>query len=97
MLNRKMKPIAAAVGAAFAVSLAAGVAVADEANPFEAEVLAEGTLFADAHKEGGCGEDAEGEAKEAEGEGQCGEGKCGESEGGDGDGASEEESADAES
>ena len=93
MLNRKMKPIAAAVGAAFAVSLATGVAVADEADPFEAQVLAEGTLFADAHKEGGCGEDAAEEEDKAEDEGQCGEGKCGD-EGGDGD---SEDSADAES
>ena len=80
MLNSKMKPIALAVGAAFATSLATGVAVDDEAdvNPFEVQVLAEGTLLADAHKEGGCGEDkAEGDS-----EGSCGEGKCGEGDGG---------------
>lgn len=84
MLNSKMKPIALAVGAAFATSLAAGVAVADEAdvNPFEVQVLAEGTLLADAHKEGGCGEDkAEGDS-----EGSCGEGKCGDAEGGESEG-----------
>lgn len=95
MLNRKLKPIAAAVGAAFAVSLAAGAAadVSEEANvadPFETQVL-DGVLFADAHKEGGCGEDAEkpegdeeadaeGDGDKAEGEGKCGEGNCGEGE-----------------
>lgn len=76
MLNRKMKPIAAAVGAAFAASLATG-AVADEgtADPFEAELL-QGVVLADAHGgEGKCGEG------EGEGEAKCGEGKCGEGEG----------------
>ena len=87
MLNRKMKPIAAAVGAAFAASLAAGVAIADEADvdPFKAQVLAEGTLLATNHKEGGCGED------KAEGEANCGEGKCGDHEGeGEGDAPAED-------
>jgi len=74
MLNRKMKPIAAAVGAAFAASLATGAA-ADQgtADPFEAELL-QGVVLADAHGgEGKCGE--------GEGEAKCGEGKCGEGEG----------------
>ena len=104
MLNRKMKPIAAAVGAAFAASLAPSAA-ADAANlevaaadPFETRAL-DGVLFATKHKEGGCGEDkpAEGDDKA---EGECGEGKCGEDheEGeGDADADSEEaESGDAE-
>ena len=106
MLNRKMKPIAAAVGAAFAASLAPSAA-ADAANleaaadPFETRAL-DGVLFATKHKEGGCGEDkpAEGDDKA---EGECGEGKCGEEgegheEGeGDADADSEEaESGDAE-
>ena len=89
MLNRKMKPIAAAVGAAFAASLAAGVAIADEADvdPFKAQVLAEGTLLATNHKEGGCGEDK----AEGEGEANCGEGKCGDHEGeGEGDAPAED-------
>ena len=72
MNNRKMKPIAAAIGTAFAMSLTAG-AVADEVNPFEAQLVEDGTLLATSHKEGGCGEDkAEGE------EASCGEGNCGE-------------------
>ena len=92
MLNRKMKPIAAAVGAAFATSLAAN-AIADEADPFEASLLEDAVILETSHKEGGCGEDKE----KGDDEGKCGEGKCGEGEG-DGDdgdddsGESEEES-----
>ena len=75
MNNRKMKPIAAAIGTAFAMSLTAG-AVADEVNPFEAQLIEDGTLLATSHKEGGCGEDKD---KAAEGEeAKCGEGNCGE-------------------
>ena len=86
MLNRKMKPIAAAVGAAFAASLATGIAIADEADvdPFEAQMLAEGTLFADAH----------GDGSDEGGEGSCGEGKCGESEGKDKDKSDDSEGED---
>ena len=110
MLNRKMKPIAVAVGAAFATSLAPAVAAdsgsaAEAADPFETRVL-EGVLFAADHLEGGCGEDrekpadAEGEGKCGEkGEGKCGEGNCGEGEEGDGaedgDGDAEGESAES--
>ena len=83
MLNRKMKPIAAAVGAAFATSFAAN-AIADEADPFEASLLEEAVILASSHKEGGCGE--EGESEDGDSEGKCGEGKCGE------EGESEEES-----
>ena len=78
MLNRKMKPIAAAVGAAFVASLAAGAAAETGADPFEANVLEEGTLLAASHKEGGCGEEKGSEGEESEG--KCGEGKCGEGE-----------------
>ena len=73
MNNRKMKPIAAAIGTAFAMSLTAG-AVADEVNPFEAQLVEDGTLLATSHKEGGCGEDKHAEGEEA----SCGEGNCGE-------------------
>ena len=102
MLNRKMKPIAAAVGAAFAASLAPAVLAdtgnateAASADPFDTRAL-EGVLFADAHLEGGCGEDREKpaeEAEEAEGEGKCGEGegKCGEGEGKCGEGEPDED------
>ena len=76
MLNRKMKPIAAAVGAAFATSFAAN-AIADEANPFEASLLEDAVILATSHKEGGCGEDKDKKDK-GDDEGKCGEGKCGE-------------------
>ena len=85
MLNRKMKPIAAAVGAAFATSFAAN-AIADEADPFEANLLEDAVILASSHEEGGCGED---KGKKGEDEGKCGEGKCGEegkSEDGDSEG-----------
>jgi len=87
MLNRKMKPIAAAVGAAFATSFAAN-AIADEADPFEASLLEDAVILETSHKEGGCGEDKE---KKGDDEGKCGEGKCGEGdEDGDSEGDSEE-------
>ena len=78
MLNRRMKPIAAAVGTAFvAAAGGAGVASADEL--FTAEELQKGyDLLAEA--EGKCGEGKCGEGKCGEGdggEGKCGEGKCG--------------------
>ena len=85
MLNRKMKPIAAAVGAAFATSFAAN-AIADEADPFEASLLEDAVILATSHEEGGCGEDKD---KKGDDEGKCGEGKCGEegkSEDGDSEG-----------
>lgn len=78
MLNRKMKPLAVAIGAAFAVSAATGLAVADEEELFEARVL-DGVVLADAHGgEGKCGE------------GKCGDDK----EDGDDDGDGEDESED---
>ena len=81
MLNKKMKPITAAVGTAFVASLAtASIANAD--SPFAAEELERGyDLLADAHGgEGKCGEGkcGEGAGDGADGEGKCGEGKCGE-------------------
>ena len=94
MNNRKMKPIAAAIGAAFAMSLTAG-AVADEVNPFEAQLIEDGTLLAAGHKEGGCGEDRDKPAKEGD-EANCGEGECGEH-GEDKSGDSDEGEGDADS
>ena len=88
MLNRKMKPIAAAVGAAFATSFAAN-AIADEADFFEAGLLEEAVILETSHKEGGCGEDKD---KKGDDEGKCGEGKCGEDKDGDSDEGDEEES-----
>lgn len=92
MLNRKMKPIAAAVGAAFATSLAAN-AIADEADPFEASLLEEAVILETSHKEGGCGEDKE---KKGDDEGKCGEGKCGEGEDGHGDDDGDDDSGESE-
>ena len=78
MLNRKMKPIAAAVGAAFAATMATNV-VADEADPFEASLLDDGVILASSHKEGGCGGDKD-KDKKSDDEAKCGEGKCGDHE-----------------
>jgi len=83
MLNRKMKPIAIAVGAAFAASMGVSAAAEGQADPFEAGLLEEGILVATSHKEGGCGEDKK---SEGEDEAKCGEGKCGEEGESEGDG-----------
>ncbi len=85
MLNRKLKPIAAAVGTAFVASMAsASIANADE-NLFVAQDLDAGyELLAQGETEGKCGEGKCGEDKDKEGEGKCGEGKCGEDKDGEG-------------
>ncbi len=82
MSKKTLKPIAAALGTTFVVSLSASPIVQAADNPFELndlssgyEVLAEGKCG-----EGKCGDKGEGEGKcgeEKEGEGKCGEGKCG--------------------
>ena len=70
-----MKPVAAAIGAALAGSLAIGAANAAD-NPFGLSELGSGYMqIAGAH-EGKCGEGKCGGDK-AKGEGKCGEGKCG--------------------
>ena len=83
-----LKPVAAALGAAFVTSLA-GTSVANAAeNPFAMSELASGYMVAEGQMpEGKCGEGmtkateegkcGEGKAK-ATTEGKCGEGKCGE-------------------
>ena len=97
MLNRRMKPITAAVGTAFLTSLAATAGADVQDNPFGAEELDAGyDLLAKGEGEGKCGEGKCGEDKDGEGkcgegkdgEGKCGEGKCGEDkgEGKDGEG-----------
>ncbi|OGT83309.1 MAG: hypothetical protein A3H91_17390 [Gammaproteobacteria bacterium RIFCSPLOWO2_02_FULL_61_13] len=85
-----LRPIAAALGTTFAVSLALSPIASAEQNPFSLTELSGGYMVADSHAEGSCGEGKkEGEAmKEGEGkcgegkdtsaEGKCGEGKCGE-------------------
>ena len=73
-----MKPIALALGAAFATSLAGGAYAAE--NPFGQTELSSGYMVADSHAkdkmEGKCGEGKCGGDK-AKKEGKCGEGKCG--------------------
>jgi uncharacterized low-complexity protein len=82
--QNSLKPIAAALGTTFAVSLALSPVANAEQNPFSLTELAGGYMVADAHGgEGKCGEGkGEGEGKcgegKKEGEGKCGEGKCGE-------------------
>jgi len=98
MLNQKMKPIAAAVGSAFVVSLATTrIAQADE-DLFVTNDLPLGyNLLAGKDAEGKCGEGKCGEATDndaKEGEGKCGEGKCGEDS--DADGAHSDASDSAE-
>jgi uncharacterized low-complexity protein len=70
------KPLAIAMGAAFATSLA-GTPVANAAeNPFAMSELAGGYMVASSHMEGKCGEGKCGGDKGKK-EGKCGEGKCG--------------------
>lgn len=84
MSKNTLKPIAAALGTTFAVSLAFSPIAGAEQNPFSLTELTGGYMVADSHGgEGKCGEGkTEGEGKcgegKAEGEGKCGEGKCGE-------------------
>jgi uncharacterized low-complexity protein len=70
-----LKPIAAALGTTFAITLAASPLVNASENPFSATEFSSGYMVADSHGEGKCGE---GKAMEKEKEGKCGEGKCGE-------------------
>ncbi len=87
--------IAAAVGTAFAATLAAPVASA-ASNPFALSALSAGYQVADNHAakpvEGKCGGKTEAEMKAKEGkcgntakmkDGKCGEGKCGATKGKD--------------
>ncbi|MGR8948613.1 MAG: HvfA family oxazolone/thioamide-modified RiPP metallophore, partial [Gammaproteobacteria bacterium] len=74
-----LKPVSAALGTTFAVTLAASPLVNAEQNPFSLTNLESGYMVAGDH-EGKCGEGKCGGDKEAEG--KCGgdkeaEGKCG--------------------
>ena len=61
-----LKPLAAALGAAFVTSLATAPVANAAENPFAMSELSSGYMVAGSHmKEGKCGE------------GKCGEGKCG--------------------
>jgi uncharacterized low-complexity protein len=84
--NMKLKPIAAALGTTFAVTLAASPLVNAAENPFSVTSFESGYMVA-GDTEGKCGEGKCGgdkaEGDKAEGEGKCGgdkseaEGKCG--------------------
>jgi len=86
MLNEKVKPVAIAVGAVFAGSLASAALADVEGDLFAAYELDEAlNLVADADEdgdakseddEGSCGEGACGDESEDD-EGSCGEGACG--------------------
>lgn len=74
-----LKPIAAALGTTFVVSLAASPVANAADNPFSMNVFTSGYEVA----EGNCGDKMEGEGKcgeekKEEKEGKCGEGNCGE-------------------
>jgi len=79
-----LRPIAAALGTTFAVSLALSPIANAEQNPFSLTELSGGYMVADHHAEGNCGEGKKegegkcGEGKDTSAEGKCGEGKCGE-------------------
>ncbi|MEE8264406.1 MAG: hypothetical protein V3R40_04035 [Gammaproteobacteria bacterium] len=79
--KKTLKPLAAAIGTTFAVSLAASPLASAEENPFSMTQFSSGYMVADhggeKGAEGKCGEGKCGEGKKAE-EGKCGEGKCGE-------------------
>jgi uncharacterized low-complexity protein len=79
--KKTLKPIAAAIGTTFAVSLAASPLASAEQNPFSMTQFSSGYMVAEhggeKDVEGKCGEGKCGEGKKAE-EGKCGEGKCGE-------------------
>ena len=71
-----MKPLAAAMGAAFVTSLATAPVANAAENPFAMSELSSGYMVASSHIEGKCGEGKCGGAKATK-EGKCGEGKCG--------------------
>jgi uncharacterized low-complexity protein len=71
-----LKPLAAAMGAAFVTSLATAPVANAAENPFAMSELSSGYMVASSHIEGKCGEGKCGGAKATK-EGKCGEGKCG--------------------
>ena len=73
MSKKTLKPIAAAIGTAFVLGVAATPASAD-ANPFGMTDLNSGYQQV---AEGKCGEGKCGAKDKAKKEGKCGEGKCG--------------------
>ncbi|MCI0401315.1 MAG: hypothetical protein L0Z68_08465 [Gammaproteobacteria bacterium] len=87
-----LKPIAAAIGTTFAVSLAAAPLANAAENPFSMTQFSNGYMVAEhggeKGAEGKCGEGKCGEKRKAH-EGKCGEGKCGEGKKAEGDEQSE--------
>lgn len=78
-----LKPIAAALGTTFVVSLATSPAAFSAENPFTMNELSNGYMVAAHDTEGKCGDKKEsegkcGDKKDTSAEGKCGEGKCGE-------------------
>jgi uncharacterized low-complexity protein len=86
-----LRPIAAAIGTTFVVSLAMSPIANASENPFSMSELSSGYMVADSHAaegrrdKGKCAEGKKagkegkcGEGKKAGKEGKCGEGKCGE-------------------
>ena len=80
-----LKPVAAALGTGFVVSLVASPIAQASENPFSMNELSSGYMMADA--EGKCGDKGEmkdesegkcGDKEDTSAEGKCGEGKCGE-------------------
>ena len=56
MSKQIIKPLSAAVGIAFAATMALAPAASATANPFQADQLSSGYNLADGHAEGKCGE-----------------------------------------
>ena len=86
MSKKNMKPVAAAIGAAFAGSMLLAGAAGAAGNPFALTELNGGyAQIADNHMEGKCGGNKPAEGKcgagkcggEKPAEGKCGAGKCG--------------------
>ena len=71
-----MKPLAFALGAAFATTLSSANVANAADNPFAMTEISGGYMVAEA-AEGKCGEGKCGGEKKAATEGKCGEGKCG--------------------
>ncbi|MEN8132896.1 MAG: hypothetical protein ABFS45_22495 [Pseudomonadota bacterium] len=71
-----MKPLAFALGAAFATTLSSASVANAADNPFAMTEISGGYMVA-AADEGKCGEGKCGGEKKATTEGKCGEGKCG--------------------
>ena len=88
MTKQSIKPMAAAVGVAFAASMALAPVAMASTNPFQADQLSSGYNLASKRAEGKCGEGKCGGDRASDhdkgSEGKCGEGKCGEGKCGEG-------------